>query len=516
MITAVFLVLIASSAPLPAMAEDETAIEAPAAEEAPAVEGPAVEAPAEEQANPAEGGAPAEAAPGDEQGDTGGDLDLLGGDEIVEEETDIPDKPKPKPKPKPVPKPKPRPKPAPPPPPPAPFEFLAIEDFEAWPAGPASQGLRRAGADPRPQFAANVVSPGQGGAKALQLAQVPPRSDTTAWSLPKTVDLKAWRGVSLWVKASAPVEEFKVGVAGGQGYIYKTVPVTPQWSEVRLDFAEDPGRGKFDAATVKEIVVTAAHGNQQSVDVFVDTIAAWRERVPSAALRWGLNATARPGPLDWRARWETVNCTALVSPAPPMLALSFWSPQAPYSHWSSISIWRDLPHDLLGALSLAVTVRVDPPRPEAWLKFSMKEEDGTVFYVFRPAPGEFTTVRVPFAEFIQELPPGAPEPVPGQVRVLNPQSVREWSMEVIPATERTCRGTVFIKEAWAMGAEPAPAPKPAAPKPVAKPAALKKPVPAPKPVAEPEPATEPAPEVQPEEVPAPAEGGGDGELELQE
>lgn len=226
-----------------------------------------------------------------------------------------------------------------------------------------------------------------------------------------------------------------------------------------------------------------------------------------------MNATARPGPLDWRVRWETVNCTALVSAAPPMLNLSFWSPQVPYSHWSSVSTWRDLPHGLLGALSLTVTVKVDPPKPETWLKFAMKEEDGTVFYAFRAAPGDFATIRIPFTEFVQELPPGTPEPAPGQVRVLNPQSVKEWSIEVIPATERACRGTVSVKEAWALGAEPAAAPAPkkakAAPK-----AAAPKPA-APKPVAEPEPEPSGSLEPQPDEAPAPEEGGVDGDLKLE-
>ncbi|MEK7767761.1 MAG: hypothetical protein AAB368_16145, partial [bacterium] len=421
------------------------------------------------------------------------ELSAPGDEEATGDEEAPAAQPKPKPKPRPKPRPKPKPKPA---PPASPYDYLPIEDFERFKAGEAPATLKRAGTDPKAQFAVQTTEPGRASARCLSLKGIPALADSTVWSLPRTLDLKGWRGVSLWAKAGQPLAELKVGVLG-QGAVWHAAAVGPEWMEIRLDFAEDPGRGPFDPGAVTEIVVTAAHEQASPGDVQVDDVAAWRERVPSAPLRWGLNVAAPAGPYGWRLAWDEVNCAGRVA-RPLGLSLGFWSAPLPYQRWASGATWRELPHGLLGALRVALTARVEPAAPAVLMKVALREERGERFAAVRPAPVRESVVEIPLAEFA----PDAVENLrvaPGDADgVLSPGDVREWSLEVIPATERQFRGTLYVREAWALGAasKPAPALKP-----------RPRPRPKPKPAAKPKPA-------EPAEDEAPAEEGGGGDIEM--
>jgi hypothetical protein len=406
--------------------------------------------------------------------------------------------PKPRPKPKPVPpKPKPRPKPKPAPvpePPKSPFEYRMIEDFESFKAGDAPGSLRRAGLDTKPQFSVKVVDGGFESARSIMLFQVPVLADSTAWSLvlPKPVNLERWRGLSVRVKAAQPAAEFRIAVAGGAGYVFRTAAVGPEWTEIRLDFAEDGGRGRFDPAKVKEILLTAAHDLGQPVDFQADSIAAWKERVPSSAVRFGLNIPPWSGPLDLRAEVETVNCAGRLS-AQDGYVLAFWSGPLPYLEWKSMVFCRDLPRGLPGAVSLVTLMKAEPAQPPVLLKIVLGVEGGGRYFAIREAPVDYSPVEIPIADFVPEG--------PGDGKLAT-DKVFEWSLEIMPSVERQYRGTIYLKEFWARGKDKPvlarkPAvirakPRPQSPLPVKQPA-RPKPKPAPAAPAEEPPAEEGSP-----------------------
>ena len=500
----------AASAPLAPVAGEQPAGSPPAgASPAPAgqdaTEEPVAKAPADaatgEAATPSEpptdataGDAPAESAeapPGSEemQLDTGEPDDT--GEEAPPKAA-----PKPRPKPKPAPpkpKPKPAPKPAPAPEPPkSPFEYRMIEDFEKCRAGETPGLLHRAGLDPKPQFSVKVVDSGFESARSLMLSQVPVLADSTAWSLvlPKPVNLERWRGLSVRVKAAQPVAEFRIAVAGGAGYVFRTAAVGPEWTEIRLDFAEDEGRGRFDPAKVREILLTAAHDLGQPVDFQADSIAAWKERVPSSAVRFGLNVPPWSGPLDLRAEVETVNCAGRLS-AQDGYVLAFWSGPLPYLEWKSMATWRDLPRGLPGAVSLVAMMKASSDQSPVVLKIVLGTEGGERYFAVREAPVEYSPVEIPMADFVPEG--------PGDGK-LAADKVNEWSLEIMPSVERQYRGTIYLKEFWARGKDkPVLARKPAVvtpPRSKPQPPVVQKPArPKPKPKPAPTaPASEPAQE----------------------
>jgi hypothetical protein len=125
------------------------------------------------------------------------------------------------------------------------------------------------------------------------------------------------------------------------------------------------------------------------------------------------------------------------------------------------------------------------------VRFTFAEEGGERFTAVRAATPDFTVLRIG----LDELQPDAlwnlgvpPANADGQ---LQPGAVKEWRLEIMPATERQAKGTITIKDVRAVGPEivkpkAAPAPMAARPKPVAKKAA-------PKPVAKPAPAGDAAP-----------------------
>lgn len=457
----------------------------------------------------------AEAAPKAEAPPEGGEappeMELTGPG--MEEEEAAPAEapaPKPKPKPKPVPKPRPKPKPIPKPVAPAgPYLYQMIEDFEKLQVGEAAGAVKRSGGDPRPQFAVKAATPGCATARDLKFEAVPALADGTVWSLApaQPLNLAGWRGISLRVKASQPVAELRIGVVAG-GYVYRAVPAGTDWSEVRLDFAQDPGRGRFDPAAIKEILVTASHEGAQPVDVEIDELAAWKERVPSEPLRWGMNVPPVAGPFDWRADAETVNCVGRAVPGEGFV-VSYWSGPLPYQHWPVAAIFHDLPHGFLGALAVTATVKADPVQPPVVLKVVLQEEGGERFAAVREATAEAAPLRIPLEEFLPDalwnvnvLPANAD----GH---LDPGAVKEWRVEILAASERQVKGTLTFKDVRAVGPELArPKPAPPAPKPRPKPVIRK---PEPKPEAAPEPAAE---EPAPADESAPAEPPAGDDMEL--
>ncbi len=446
--------------------------------------------------------AAAEEGGGDEESG-GGTVELMGegGDEEEEEE---PADPEPAPPPKPKPKPKPAPRPAPKPVLPAsPFDYLPIEDFEKGEPGV----LRRAGPDPKPQFSARVAAGGaDGSAKALVLSAVPAAADGTAWflTLPRPLDLRAWRGISVKVKASKPSTELRIGVVGG-GTVFTSALIGMDWTEIHLDMKLDPGRGRFDSAAVTEIALTCAHELQEPVDVTVDSIAGWRDRVPAGGpARLGMNAVTVPGPYEWRIATESVNCAARGSAADG-LSVRFWSAPLPYGRWAHAVTFRELPRGLAGTAAITAVSAIEPAQPGALLKFTLIEEGGERFAAVRPAGG---ALRIPLAEFVPDALELLRRPAAAADGRLDPAAVCAWALEILPATERQIQGTVTLRDLQAESGTAAPAPRPA-PRPVARPK------PAPKPVAAPEP--EPPAESEEEDAPEdgePQEGGDPDDMEL--
>lgn len=436
-----------------------------------------------EQAAAAEG----QEATGEEGAASSDEMELQG---EGEEEAPAEETPRPRPKPKPKPKPSPKPVAA-----KSPFDYRVLEDFETSVAAGAG-AVKRSGVDPRPQFSARVATPGADGGKCLVFSGVTALAETTAWSWSpggQPANLAAWRGISVRAKASKPTVELRFAVLGGAGAVYTSSVLGTDWGEVRLDFSRDPGRGRFDPARVSEILVTAVHELAEPVDVSVDTLAAWRERVPSEALRLGLNVPPLPGLFDLGARFETVNCVGRAS-AQEGLRLAYWSGPLPYQHWTSSASWRDLPRGLKGARSLVAHVKAEPATPPVLLKFTLVEEQGERFAATRPIPADGGLLTIRLDEFAPDALANLREPRAEADGRLDPAAVKAWSLEVLPATERQYKGTIELRELWAQGAEAPPPPK-EIPKP--------KPKPRPKPKK-----TVPAPEEQQEEE----EGGGDMEL----
>ncbi|MEK7476275.1 MAG: hypothetical protein AAB152_11675 [Candidatus Coatesbacteria bacterium] len=379
--------------------------------------------------------------------------------------------PVPKPVPKPAPKPAPKPKPVPKPViPKSPWEWLVIEDFDRAEPGKDVGALQRAAGV---QFAMRLAAPGHDGPQALTLAGVPSFAEATVWMwTPATatpIDLSAWRGVSLWVKASQAVGELRLGVAGG-GSIFTTVPLGTDWTEVRLDFARDAGRGRFNPARVTAIALAVAHELTSPVEVTVDTLAAWRERVPSDAMQLGLNVPPVAGPGDWAADFRAVNCAGRYSAAEGFV-LGFWTGELPYAHRPVVATWSDLPRGLKGATALVAQVRLEPAQPAIVLKWTLVEAGGEQFSALRVLPSE-GPVRIPLAEFlwdpIENL--RTPPAVVGN-GLLDLAEVSGWRLEILPATERPTKGMLVVKELWAEGRmKPGPRPpvkpliKPVAPK----------------------------------------------------
>jgi len=453
----------------PAASEAEPGLgEQPESSGSASTETPASEAASAESAESPPGESPPGESPqgSDEMQLDNGEPDEAG-EEAPPEEAPKP-KPKPRPKPAPLPKPAPRPKPV-PVPPKSPFIYRTIEDFEKYAVGEAPGvgnanprlaslapgSLRRAGLDTNPQFSARVVGSGCESSRSIVLSQVPALADSTAWALvlAKPADLAQWRGVSVRVKAAQPVAEFRIAVAGGDGYVFRTAAAGPEWTEIRLDFAEDAGTGRFDPSKVGEILLTAAHELGQPVDIQADTISAWKERVPSSAVRFGLNVPPWPGPLDLRPDVETVNCSGRLS-AQDGFVLSFWSGPLPYLGWKSLAVWRGLPRGLPGAVSLVALVKAEPAQPPVLLRIGLKTGGGERYYAIREAPAEYAPVEIPMADFVLE---GQGE------EKLSPEKVGQWSLEIMAPVERRYRGTVYLREFWAKGKDrPAPAPEPEA------------------------------------------------------
>jgi len=499
---------------------------------------------APDASGPEYSGTKSEAAP--DGGEAPSEMELTGpGDEEEEaapEEAPKPapapaPKPKPKPKPAPRPKPVPKPKPIPKPAPPAsPYLYQMIEDFEKLQTGETTGAVKRSGGDPRPQFSAKASAPGCETAKDLKLEAVPALADETVWSYapPQPLNLKDWRGLSLRVKAAQPVASVRIGVqsaaavtpgAAGQpgGYVYRTAPIGTAWSEVRLDFSEDPGRGRFDPAAIKEILVTAVHEGAQPVDVEIDELAAWKDKGPSGPGRFGLNLPPGAGPFDWRADTETVNCVGRDVPGEGFV-LNFWSSTLPYQHWVAAAAFHDLPRGLVGAQAVVATVKVDPVQPPVLLRLVVQEEGGERFAAVREATAESSTIRIP----LDAAQPGGFQPdalwnlgVPPAMADgrLDPGAVREWRLEILPATERQVKGTLTLSDVHAESApvaKPRPAAVPVASKPVVKPPSPRppaKPVVTPAPPEPEPPAGEPpSDDAAPEAPEAPADDGGGLEL----
>jgi hypothetical protein len=173
-------------------------------------------------------------------------------------------------------------------------------------------------------------------------------------------------------------------------------------------------------------------------------------------------------------------------------------------------VFHDLPHGLLGALAVTATVKADPATPPEILKFTFAEEGGERFMAVRPAPVEFGVVRIPLDELKPDALWNASVPPANADGTLEPGAVKEWRLEILPASEQQVKGTVTLKDVRAVGPDlvkPRTVPPPPKPKPV-----VKKVVP--KPAATPAPApetTEPAGDNAAPEAP-PAEGGDDMEL----
>jgi len=395
---------------------------------------------------------------------TSSEIELTGpGQEMTIEADEPVPKPKPAPVPAPAPKPKPAPKPAPKPkpaPPRSPWEWLVLEDFDGTPLGRDVGALRRPGGDLKPQFGCRVVAQGHDGREeregkqGLVIEGIPALAEGTVWSWTppdgKPRDLSRWRGIHLWAKASQAAGELRLGAAGG-GSVFTTAALGTEWTEVWLDFSRDPGCGRFDPARVTEIALTVAHELTSPVEVVIDTIAAWKERVPSGALRLGLNVPPLPGPGDWNPDFRTVNCAGRSSVSEG-LVLSFWSAAVPYQPWPIVATWRELPRGLEGAGAIIASVRLEPAQPAVLLRFTLVEKGGEQFSALRALPADAPTLRIPVKEFVWDavanlrIPP--PEPGNG---LLDPAAVAGWRLEVVPATERQCRGTVFVKELWAEG-----------------------------------------------------------------
>ena len=491
-------------------------------EEAPSDAAPAetpAATPAPEAGAPAETAAPEAAAPESAAEEAAPETDeksveLMG--EGDEEEAPAPEAaptpapaPKPKPRPKPRPRPKPKVRPAPAPRAPAsPFEYLPIEDFEKAVSGTEPGAVRRAGTDPKPQFTVKAGPPGCESGKALTLTAVPALADGTVWSLvlPAPLDCSGWRGLSVRAKSSAPTVELKIGVTGG-GSVYASAVLGTDWSEVRLDFARAVGRGRFDPRAVREIVITALHELNQPADVTVDGIAAWRERVPSEAVRSGMNIPPVGGPFDWRTAVEAVNCAPRAG-TQDGLALGFWSAPLPYQHWPAAVEFRDLPRGLAGATGLVARVKVEPAVPQVLLKFTLVEARGERFATVRTVPEDGSALRLPLAEFMPDAVVNLRQPPAEADGILDPASVTGWSLAVLPATERQCKGTVFVQELWGEGAE--------VPKPVASPPAAPKPKPKRKPRLKTKPAPPPVAAPLPDEEPPPEEAPADGSIEMEQ
>jgi len=435
-------------------------------------------------------------------------------EEMTVESEDKPPPPKPAAAPAPAPAPKPappKPKPVPKPVvPKSPWEWLVLESFDKAETGKDVGTLRRTAGV---QFTARVTSPGHDGLQALTLQGVPSLAEGTAWVWTpadgKPVDLSVWRGVSLWVKASQPAGELRIGVAGG-GSVFAAFPLGVDWTEVRLDFARDAGRGRFDPSRATAIVLAVAHELPMPVEVTVDTVAAWRERVPSDALRLGLNVPPVAGPGDWTPDFRAVNCAGRSSAAEGFV-LRFWTGEVPYAHRPIVAAWNDLPRGLKGVNELVAQMRLEPAQPQVVLKWTLIEQGGEKFSVLRVLPSD-APIRIPLGEFLWDTIENLRTP-PVQVGngLLDPADVAGWRLEILPATERACKAMVVVKELWAEGRmKPGPRPVVRAPaRPVARPAAAASapaaPAAAPKPAAAPAAPAEGEETIGDEEATAPAE-----------
>jgi len=328
-----------------------------------------------------------------------------------------------------------------------------IEDFNMCPVGSTpfqadfSQALSK-----KQEYTARVSASGYEGSNCLALERIGRGQTATRIFLGRQLDLGGCDGIKFQARASAPGVTLMVLIQGGDGMLFWDGVLDTAWKEYVLVFDERDGWRRFDWRKIGKVCFTVAHTLPTPVDVLIDSLSGCR--LPGKPERSGLNMLGTGVIIGMPGEYFSPMYRSVPGRfgSEGMLQYAIWiDPEAITSNANSYKVNSlGLPRPLTGYTGIRMDLKLASTEPKAILKYWIAELGGERFVALRDAPAEFTEIYIPFDEFVPDTAVNdrlSAQAVDGK---LDLSAVDGWGLEIIPLSEDYYRGTLFIKDAWAV------------------------------------------------------------------